>query len=138
MLNDMPEYQEGLVPPAFMEKWERLHAIRDDVNKALEAARTAKTIGKSLEAKVVLHCSEEACRFLAGEEKLLPTIFIVSEVALTQEGSGAFSGEVEGITVDVSAAQGEKCQRCWMQSETVGKDEKHPTLCARCAAILSE
>ncbi len=138
MLNDMPEYQEGLVPPAFMEKWERLHAIRDDVNKALEAARTAKTIGKSLEAKVVLHCSEEVCRFLAGEEKLLPTIFIVSEVALTQEGSGAFSGEVEGITVDVSAAQGEKCQRCWMQSETVGKDEKHPTLCARCAAILSE
>ena len=138
MLNDMPEYQEGLVPPAFMEKWERLHAIRDDVNKALEAARTAKTIGKSLEAKVVLHCGEEACRFLAGEEKLLPTIFIVSEVALTQEGSGAFSGEVEGITVDVSAAQGEKCQRCWMQSETVGKDEKHPTLCARCAAILSE
>ncbi len=138
MLNDMPEYQEGLVPPAFMEKWERLHAIRDDVNKALEAARTAKIIGKSLEAKVVLHCGEEACRFLAGEEKLLPTIFIVSEVALTQEGSGAFSGEVEGITVDVSAAQGEKCQRCWMQSETVGKDEKHPTLCARCAAILSE
>ena len=138
MLNDMPEYQEGLVPPAFMEKWERLHAIRDDVNKALEAARTAKTIGKSLEAKVVLHCGEEAYRFLAGEEKLLPTIFIVSEVALTQEGSGAFSGEVEGITVDVSAAQGEKCQRCWMQSETVGKDEKHPTLCARCAAILSE
>ncbi len=138
MLNDMPEYQEGLVPPAFMEKWERLHAIRDDVNKALEAARTAKTIGKSLEAKVVLHCSEEVYRFLAGEEKLLPTIFIVSEVALTQEGSGAFSGEVEGITVDVSAAQGEKCQRCWMQSETVGKDEKHPTLCARCAAILSE
>ena len=138
MLNDMPEYQEGLVPPAFMEKWERLHAIRDDVNKALEAARTAKTIGKSLEAKVVLHCSEEVCRFLAGEETLLPTIFIVSEVALTQEGSGAFSGEVEGITVDVSAAQGEKCQRCWMQSETVGKDEKHPTLCARCAAILSE
>ncbi len=125
MLNDMPEYQEGLVPPAFMEKWERLHAIRDDVNKALEA-------------KVVLHCGEEACRFLAGEEKLLPTIFIVSEVALTQEGSGAFSGEVEGITVDVSAAQGEKCQRCGMQSETVGKDEKHPTLCARCAAILSE
>ena len=39
MLNDMPEYQEGLVPPAFMEKWERLHAIRDDVNKALELAR---------------------------------------------------------------------------------------------------
>ena len=138
MLNDMPEQQKGLVPAEFMAKWERLHAIRDDVNKALEAARTAKTIGKSLEAKVTLHCNGETYGFLAGEETLLPTIFIVSAVELTQEGTGAFSGEVEGVTVDVSAAPGEKCQRCWMQSDTVGKDEAHPTLCARCAAILAE
>ncbi len=138
MLNDMPEQQKGLVPAEFMAKWERLHAIRDDVNKALEAARTAKTIGKSLEAKVTLHCNGETYGFLAGEETLLPTIFIVSAVELTQEGTGAFSGEVEGVTVDVSAAPGEKCQRCWMQSDTVGKDGTHPTLCARCAAILAE
>ena len=138
MLNDMPEQQKGLVPAEFMAKWERLHAIRDDVNKALEAARTAKTIGKSLEAKVTLHCNGETYGFLAGEETLLPTIFIVSAVELTQEGTGAFSGEVEGVTVDVSAAHGEKCQRCWMQSDTVGKDEAHPTLCARCAAILAD
>ncbi len=138
MLNDMPEQQKGLVPAEFMAKWERLHAIRDDVNKALEAARTAKTIGKSLEAKVTLHCDGETYGFLAGEEMLLPTIFIVSVVELTQEGTGAFSGEVEGVTVDVSAAPGEKCQRCWMQSDTVGKDGTHPTLCARCAAILAE
>ena len=138
MLNDMPEQQKGLVPAEFMAKWERLHAIRDDVNKALEAARTAKTIGKSLEAKVTLHCNGETYGFLAGEETLLPTIFIVSAVELSQEGTGAFSGEVEGVTVDVSAAPGEKCQRCWMQSDTVGKDGTHPTLCARCAAILAE
>ena len=138
MLNDMPQCREGLVSQEFMEKWERLHAIRDDVNKALESARTAKIIGKSLEAKVTLHCDEPVYRFLAGEEALLPTIFIVSQVELVQDGAGAFSGEVEGLTVDVSAAAGEKCQRCWMQSETVGKGEKHPTLCVRCAAILAE
>ena len=33
-------------------------AVRDDVKKALEQARADKTIGASLEAKVVLHCSD--------------------------------------------------------------------------------
>ena len=138
MLNDMPEQQKGLVPAEFMAKWERLHAIRDDVNKALEAARTAKTIGKSLEAKVTLFCQEEPYSFLTGVEELLPTIFIVSAVELNKGGEGAFAGETEGITIDVAQAPGEKCQRCWMQSDTVGKDASHPTLCARCAAILAQ
>ena len=138
MLNDMPEPREGLVDEAFMDRWARLHAIRDDVNKALEQARAAKTIGKSLEAKVILHCGGEQHGFLSAAAEILPALFIVSAVELTEEGQGAFAGEVEGITVDVGPAPGEKCQRCWMQSDTVGKDEKHPTLCARCAAILAE
>ena len=33
-------------------------------------------------------------------------------------------------------AGGEKCERCWTYSETVGKDSEHPTLCARCAAVV--
>ncbi len=138
MLNDIPEAKDGLVSLEFMSKWERLHAIRDDVNKALETARTAKTIGKSLEAKVTLHCEEEPFGFLSAVEELLPTIFIVSAVELVKGGKGSFTGEAEGIAVDVAQAPGDKCQRCWMQSDTVGKDEKHPALCARCAAILAD
>jgi isoleucyl-tRNA synthetase len=138
MLNDMPQYQEGLVSQEFMDKWSRIHAIRDDVNKALEEARTAKTIGKSLEAKVTIHCQGEVYDFLSGIRDILPTVFIVSAVELVQEGEGAFHGETEGISVDVSVAPGEKCQRCWMHSDTVGKDAAHPTLCARCASILAE
>ena len=138
MLNDMPEYREGLVSQEFMAKWERIHAIRDDVNKALEEARAAKTIGKSLEARVVLHCGEEPYEFLSGIREILPTVFIVSAVELAREGEGAFHGVVEGVSVDISPASGEKCQRCWMHSDTVGKDPAHPTLCARCASILAE
>ena len=101
-------------------------------------ARTAKTIGKSLEAKVTLHCEEEPFGFLSAVEELLPTVFIVSAVELVKGGKGSFTGEAEGIAVDVAQAPGDKCQRCWMQSDTVGKDEKHPALCARCAAILAD
>ena len=138
MLNDMPEAKEELVSPEFMAKWERIHAVRDDVNKALEEARTAKTIGKSLEAKVTLRCGGELLGFLEGVREILPAVFIVSAVELAGEGEGAFRGAVEGLAVDVAPAPGEKCQRCWMQSDTVGKDPAHPTLCARCAAVLAE
>ena len=46
-------------------------------------------------------------------------------------------GEAEpGITVKVSVAEGEKCERCWMKTATVGSHPAHPTLCARCAETL--
>src|SRR5262249_10930611 len=47
-----------------MTNWERLFAIRDDVLKALETARTDKAIGSSLEAKVILTVDAETTRFL--------------------------------------------------------------------------
>ncbi|MEG1448729.1 MAG: zinc finger domain-containing protein [Oscillospiraceae bacterium] len=36
----------------------------------------------------------------------------------------------------VSKASGEKCERCWMYSDTVGKDSEDPQICARCASVL--
>ena len=41
-----------------------------------------------------------------------------------------------GLTVEIREATGEKCERCWMHSLTVGADADHPTLCARCAAVV--
>ena len=51
-LNDMPEYSEELTFGGMSERWNKLFALRDDVMKALELARTSKLIGKSLDAKV--------------------------------------------------------------------------------------
>ena len=58
------------------------------------------------------------------------TVFIVSGVAVVNE-------EVTELTVEVNKASGEKCERCWAYSETVGTDSVHPTLCKRCADILN-
>ena len=136
MLNDMPAAQDGLVDEGFMQKWDRIHAVRDDVLKALELARNAKMIGKSLEAQVTLHCNDELFAFLSSVEKELAPVFIVSQVKLEQGGQGEFTGDLDGLSVTVSKAEGELCPRCWAYSHTVGADPKHPTLCARCAGIV--
>ncbi len=135
-LNDMPEKFDINVSDEFVAKWDRIHAVRDDVNKALETARNAKIIGKSLEAAVTLYCDGELNEFLNSVKNDLPVAFIVSAVKITNEGEGDYKGDVEGLSVSVAKAEGEKCERCWVYSETGGKCEKHATLCARCAAII--
>jgi isoleucyl-tRNA synthetase len=135
VFNEIPK-ASGKADAAFMAKWDRLIAVRDDVNKALELARAAKKIGKSLEAKVVLSCDGELYDFLTAELAALPTLFIVSQVELAKGGKGEQAGAVEGLTVTVESADGHKCERCWSFSSTVSENDAHPTLCARCAAIV--
>ncbi|WP_312642445.1 isoleucine--tRNA ligase [Hydrogenoanaerobacterium sp.] len=136
MYNQMPEHFDVNVTEEFMEKWNKIHAVRDDVNKALEQKRNAKEIGKSLEAKVVLHCDGELYDFLSSVRDELATAFIVSSVELVKDLQGEFVSEVEGLKISVTLAEGEKCERCWIYSETVGKCAEHPALCARCASVL--
>ena len=136
VFNEMPKGKAGDETAEFMAKWERIRKIRDDVNKALENARNQKTIGKSLEAQVTLKADGELYDFLKENEAVLEPVFIVSKVVLEQGAAAQTTAETEGLEVTVSKAHGEKCERCWAYSDTVGKDEKHPTLCARCAAII--
>ena len=137
LLNDMTEKSDRVYSDEFKAKWEKLHAIRDDVNKALERARNEKVIGKSLEAKVTLKCEGELFGFVCENKSALPEICIVSAVEVSNEKATVCDdAQVEGLEVLVNKADGEKCERCWMYSETVGTDSDHPTLCARCAEIL--
>ena len=138
VLNDIPAYNPQLSNAEFMAKWDCIHAVRDDVNKALELARNDKLIGKSLEAKVTLFCSDEVYSLLSPVEADLPMVFITSQVELARGGEGAFTGEVEGLSVTVAHAEGEKCERCWAYRSDIGIDPAHPTLCARCAKAISE
>lgn len=137
MFNEMNKGGSFPADDAFMAKWEKIRAVRDDVNKALELARANKLIGKPLEAKVTLHCDAELLAFLQGVEELLATVFIVSQVALVSAGDADFTGEVAGLGVTVAKADGDKCERCWIYSDSVGKDAGHPTLCARCVEVVS-
>jgi isoleucyl-tRNA synthetase len=56
-------------------------------------------------------------------------------VELERSTSGNGTG---GLTVEVSKADGTKCERCWNYSTHVGDDPEYPTVCERCAAVLKE
>ena len=127
--NKMPEKSGVFADEAFMEKWEKIDELRDIVNKALEEARGQKLIGKSLEAKVTLNCGRDWYDFAKSVESDLVSAFIVSAVDVEKS-------EFDGVDVKVEVAPGEKCERCWTHSDTVGKCAEHPTLCARCAEIV--
>ncbi|MCL2034033.1 MAG: isoleucine--tRNA ligase [Oscillospiraceae bacterium] len=135
MFNELPKPDESADDNTFMAKWDRLVAVRADVNKALEMAREKKQIGKSLEAKVILCCDGELYDFLESELSQLSTIFIVSQAELKRQ-SACKGGEVDGLAVLVEGADGAKCERCWSFSESVGKNEEHPEICGRCASIV--
>ena len=137
ILNDYPSLTGVKVDNGFAAKWEKLHNLRDDVKKAIENARNQKIIGASLDSEVELFANGETLDFLKENESVLPEILIVSSVKITDGDGGDFHGDMS-VGVTVRKAGGEKCERCWSYSNTVGSNAEHPTLCARCAKIISE
>jgi isoleucyl-tRNA synthetase len=138
-LVDMPEAQTQLFDSALEAKWDRFVEIRDEVLKALEEARREKVIGQSLAAALDIYPSKEVAEALSGCRDL-KELFIVSQVNVHEPGETPAENAVqlEGLSVRVSAANGEKCERCWIITPEVGQDKDHPTLCQRCASVLKE
>lgn len=139
LFNDMPSYDASLAfDEAAMIRWEKIIAVRDDVNKALEQARGAKLIGKPLEANVVITASDAGREFLESCGQDLAKLCIVSSVCIQSgEGEGDEYEALGGIKIAVSHMEGEKCARCWIYDPTVGENAEHPCLCARCASVIS-
>ena len=131
-LNQMPEKSGLVADEAFTEKWNLIYQTRLDVNKMLEEKRNEKVIGKSLEAAVEIAVADDAAYAILSENReLLEKVLIVSSVTVTKTDAA----ENQYL---ITTAAGEKCERCWMYSTTVGEDKTHPTLCARCAHVISE
>ncbi len=116
---------------ARLDNWERLIAVRETVNKSLETARQEKLIGAPLEAKVRLKANGELLPLLEQYQRYLPALFITSQVSLESHG------EAE-VAIGIDKADGVKCERCWKYTLDVGSDVKLPTVCAPCAAAVTE
>ncbi|MBO9646024.1 MAG: class I tRNA ligase family protein, partial [Pseudacidovorax sp.] len=119
---DLGTPDEGLLA-----KWGRIQAIRDVVNKEIEAVRTAGGVGSSLQANVRLTAAPEDHALLAALGDDLKFVFITSVVDLQ-------AGDALAIAVTPSTAT--KCERCWHWRDDVGHDSAHPTLCGRCTSNL--
>jgi len=138
-LNDMPEANAALrLSESEEAHWSKVMRVRADVNKALELARAEKLIGKPLDARVTLYVSEAAAEpFAELESEDLAPLCIVSELKIVHgAGEGVRGENFDGLTVHVEPSALPRCARCWTRSATVGTNEKHPTLCARCASVV--
>lgn len=140
VLNAMPKVNPAWVfAEEASSKWDKLIALRDDVNKALEEARKNKVIGKPLEAWVTVYADDETAALLETVPvDELAALCIVSKLRVIRGNGEGMQGENLPVQIAIERASGDKCERCWMYVDSIGQNSKHPTLCARCAAVVGE
>ena len=108
-------------------KWARIRAIRDLVNKEIEALRAAGQVGSSLQATLRLTAAADDHALLASLGEDLKFVFITSAAELVAG---------DALHIEVRPSTDAKCERCWHYRPDVGHDAAHPTLCGRCTSNL--
>ena len=100
------------------DKWDQLFKIKQEVNIAIEAKRSSKEIGSSLEAEVKLSVNVNKFEFLKNLD--------LAEYLITSKAEKILS-ENEEIKIEVNKAKGNKCPRCWKILEQS---------CTRCSDLI--
>ena len=125
--------------------------LRALLNRQLEACRAEGALGASLEAAVQLELGsgELAGSITAALEQLAasphPSVdnladwLLVSQLQFSGTPPDTVLAEVEeeGVTLRISRASGQKCERCWHYTDDIGSHNDHPTICSRCIEALS-
>lgn len=111
--------------------------VRELVQSEIEARRPKKRgerlegqLGSSQEAVVTLRVPSSQLSDFIGHEEELAELFIVSRVLIE-------AGTDDALGVEVAAATGERCPRCWNYAVDIGTDTRHPELCGRCADVIA-
>ena len=124
--------------------------LRALVNRQLETCRSQGALGASLEAAVQLELGEgelaQALQAALGQLEASPhpsvdnlaDWLLVSQLQIGGNAPAAplVQAEADGVTVRISRASGEKCERCWHYTDDIGAHEAHPTICGRCIEAL--
>jgi isoleucyl-tRNA synthetase len=121
------------------QKWRQLIKVRGEVTKALEEARVKKIIGHSLDAAIIIYADDDLYDILEPYKNDLKMMLIVSEASLIKGIASDVSFkslDIEGLSIRVETASGEKCERCWIRDVSVGADSEQPTICNRCRNAL--
>ncbi|ULF82086.1 isoleucine--tRNA ligase [Vibrio alginolyticus] len=119
------------------EFWSEIQAVRGAVNKLLEDARKEKTIGGALQAEVTLFADDALAAKINKLEDELRFVLLTSAAKvkpLGEKTDAAQATDIEGLFVEVAAAEGEKCDRCWHHTPDVGTIEGHEKICGRCVS----
>jgi isoleucyl-tRNA synthetase len=108
-------------------RWEKIRAIRADVQKELEAVRVAGRIGSSLQAEVEIHGDGQGYEVLSSLGDDLRFVLITSQAKVIRSAEAR---------IVVNASPHRKCERCWHYRADVGHDAAHPDICSRCTSNL--
>lgn len=132
LFNSFPELINIDITDEQIYKFSKLADIRNIINKYIEKEIQSKNIKSSLEVSLKVTANNDDFELL-NAENIKPYVkegLIISDFVLNKKDSGE-------IEVSVEKASGEKCERCWCISESVGQDPDHPTLCKRCSEVLN-
>jgi isoleucyl-tRNA synthetase len=113
------------------ENWKSLFELRNSVLPELERSRQAKTIGKSLEAKIIISVVPKTNAEIA--EKFQDDFRELVNVSQIKFEHG---GVLPACTVN--KADGQKCERCWHWETDIGQNAEHPTICGRCVEAVKQ
>ena len=119
--------------------WDRMLEVRAAVSKELEKLRVEGTIGAALDARVDVYADDSLQQSLLGLQDEIRFVLITSEASvqpLNNKPQGLDTLEIDGqqLAIAATAADGNKCVRCWHHRSDVGKSKDHPELCGRCIA----
>jgi len=134
-------------PTKLLEEWKTLLQVRDEVLKLLEQARQDKTIGKALEADVVvgagvsIAANDELGSLLREYATSLKELFNVSTIEINSANIDFNAGllwqpEGSNIHIQVRGASGHKCARCWNFMPEVADYGIWKNVCTRCHGAL--
>ncbi|HYV26800.1 MAG TPA: class I tRNA ligase family protein, partial [Candidatus Eisenbacteria bacterium] len=119
-------------------QWISHFKLREAVLAELEKQRQAKTIGKSLDAKVILNAFspgtlEPEISVARNHPNEVKELLNVSQLEIKQEPEIA-EGSHQIVVVH---AEGQKCERCWhWETDIDPHHSKHPTICGRCVQAV--
>ncbi len=140
-LAEWPEADPSFDDPDREKRWENLLAVRDEILRVLEKLRAAKAIGSAQEAVVSLKTDDADLKTLLIENRaLLTTLLMVSDLEIVDHLSTEASAGLDLPALQIQARKSSypKCERCWNLRPTVGANADYPTLCERCAWVLTE
>ena len=131
-LEDFPQV-DRFVDADLVGTWERLLAVRETVNAALEDKRKQKIIGNALGARVIITARGPVAALIDTHREHLPMLFNVSDLAMHL---GSADG-ADDVQVEVEKAPGVKCARCWRFVPTVRTEPDWAGICDRCRDALA-
>ncbi|MGT2887021.1 isoleucine--tRNA ligase [Streptococcus didelphis] len=138
-LTELPAVENFSGQEEILEAWEAFLSLRNQAQKALEEARNAKIIGKSLEAHLTIYANEEIKTLLTALDSDIALLLIVSQLTIADlEQAPKDALAFDGLAFTVSHAQGQVCERSRRIDPTTRMRSYGAFVCDHSAKIIEE